>query len=272
MAERFGNIVNFNPDKAVSDTLYKKLGQLDYINRFGETVGPLAFMASKLITDVGMPISQVQSNMSAANPWGDATKARLEQYAVADVMKPLESNEPITLREFITQAGIDKDTTEIIAKEIPKMLMTEAKSNDEFAKFFRMSGGTYEMLDTGDFGLLLKNLEKNNPALFNSVIAGFAKMKTEYDNQELYGENAAKQVGSIFDFRKESAPTAAAISAIRGDSPNITSLSIAVQRAMADNMDMKKLVNAENREKAKENLKKIDQIFGTVYGNMPITK
>lgn len=96
-------------------------------------------------------------------------------------------------------------------------------------------------------------------------------MKESYDGQELEGTNAAKQVQTMFDFTKESAPTAAAISALRGTDPNITSLSLSTQKAMAENMDLGKLVNPESRARAIDNLKKIDDMFATVYNNRPIT-
>lgn len=218
-----------------------------------------------------MPIKQLQANIEGSLPFGQAVENRLNQYNVRDVMKPLSLDEPITLTEFIAQSGIDKDTASIIAEEIPKMWMTEAKSNQEFATLFGFDGGTIDILRTKDFGAMLKNLETTNPALFNSVISGFAKLKEEYDNQNLEGVNAAKQVRTAFDFTKESASTAAAISALRGTDPNITSLSNSIQQALNDNLDIKKLVNPEMRAKAKENLKAIDSIFATVYNNTPIT-
>lgn len=135
-ADKLSQVMNFSPDRAITDILYKKLGELDYQNRFGETAGSVAFEASKLLSDTVMPITQIQNEIKSALPFGEAVENRLDQYNVRDVMKPLSSDEPITLVEFIAQSGIDSDTAEIIGQEIPKMWLTEAKGNADFAKTF----------------------------------------------------------------------------------------------------------------------------------------
>lgn len=76
----------------------------------------------------------------------------------------------------------------------------------------------------------------------------------------------------MFNFNTPNPSVAAAISALRGTNPNVTSLSNAVSNAISDNFDMSKLVNKEDREKAKQNLKQLDDMFAVVYQNYPLTE
>lgn len=264
-------LIGYNTDRATQDLLYEKLWQLDYQNKLWPSLWPVAYGVSTLLGNIYRPITTLQSNIAWVLPTWEAQQNRLDQYAAKSIIDAMDKW-PANLPTFLKRLWLDEDSASVISTEIPKMLNTEAAANKQFGDFFRINWATQWLTPGSDIVQIMSNLEKQNPALFNSVVEGFAKMKQKYDMKDVYGENAYKQVGQMFNFNTPNPSVAAAISALRWTNPNVTSLSNSVSNAISDNFDMSKLVNKEDREKAKENLKQLDDMFAVVYQNYPLTE
>jgi hypothetical protein len=110
-------------------------------------------------------------------------------------------------------------------------------------------------------------VKKENPLLYNQIIAGFSRVQKQFYGEQFYGGDQDNKIKKAFG--QSSANIDAAIAAVNGTPANTTSFS----NRMAQSFKSLTIPDSkENTAKYEKELQELDGIFKTVYQNKPITQ
>lgn len=111
-------------------------------------------------------------------------------------------------------------------------------------------------------------LEKENPDSYNKIVAGLTKLSTGYKGDDLSNKAQLADIKNIFG--SSSLNIDSGISAVRGTNPNSISFVNTMEQALKD-ITSPAYIAQNGKEKSIDELKKLDDIYATVYSNMPVT-
>lgn len=119
-----------------------------------------------------------------------------------------------------------------------------------------------------EFGKFMDILEVENPDSFNKIVSGMTKLSKGYSGDTLDNQAQVDDIKSAFG--KSSINIDSGIAAVRGTDPNTISFVNTMEQALKE-ITAPAYIAQNGKDKSLVELKKLDDLYATVYNNMPVT-
>jgi hypothetical protein len=133
--------------------------------------------ASNILGNMTLGINNLVASIQSANPLDNpAVSNRVEQIQVKTVIDSVAGSK--TVEDVLTKLNVGTNASKLIEGEIAKLVSSLRSSNAKIADVIGVEGDT--LIIKGDFDDVMNMVEKENPDLYNKVIAGLTRVSTGY--------------------------------------------------------------------------------------------
>jgi len=133
-------------------------------------------VASNLIGNMTLSIDNAAASIQSASPFDPATSNRVEQIQVKNVIDSIDGSKSV--EDVLTKLNVGTNASKLIEGEIAKLVSSLGSSNAKIADVIGVEGDT--LIIKGDFDDVMNMVEKENPDLYNKVIAGLTRVSASY--------------------------------------------------------------------------------------------
>lgn len=218
-----------------------------------------------MLGNITLGIDQAVQSAQGINPLDNqGVQNRVEQIQVKNVLEAIKDTKSVS--DVLSKIGVDEKADELVRSEINNIITTVSKSNKKIADMIAVDGTT--IVTDAEFGKFMDILEVENPDSFNKIVSGMTKLSKGYSGDTLDNQAQVDDIKSAFG--KSSINIDSGIAAVRGTDPNTISFVNTMEQALKE-ITAPAYIAQNGKDKSLVELKKLDDLYATVYNNMPVT-